>query len=215
MAIEERLLGEVDQTLIEARRRSITNLSGKRKFLRRELDSRPENVSPRSPMLFDCVGRIIGRLPAPITRVIVLSALGAAMIWLFSPSKRNKTPGPIGIPVETASIPTLPVATQASEAVNEAVKNAESVAAGTRPNPLDPSLPESSVKPAKSDFRTAPASTSRRRAAPRQTKGKLSSNRYKPLWQREIANLKIRLMALWRRSALSGAADRKRKVSSH
>lgn len=163
----------------------------------------------RSLLPFDAISSAIGRVPVALTRSVVLSALGATMLWLFSPPQRKALSGSDRILVENASIPLTTA--QATEAVQESIPIAAQPSSDIAPPEPDlspaPSLApqadrsqNASAKLTGSSHHTWPAPGSGRRLSA--NRGRPTS-RYRTFFRHEIANFRVRLISFWRRSAFS------------
>jgi hypothetical protein len=99
----------------------------------------------RSPLLpLNSIGSAMGRIPAAFTRHIVLCALGAAMVWLFSPSKHKSS-----VSADTDRIPSAGTFLQISNAqAAEAVHDQSWAASGSDPAT---SMPDRSVIPSQAE----------------------------------------------------------------
>jgi hypothetical protein len=163
--------------------------------------------------LFISAGSVFRHLSASLWRFIVLAALGAVMIWLFSPWKRERTVSPDGDRPEAANVPVLGAATQAAEASTKPDLSANLQTPGRIPT-ATPSEPSATAqKDAGKPIQQRRATTFRpgRQAASKESRAKLRRAQQKTLYQKQIAEL----IALWRRSSLSGARHQNRSVSSN
>jgi hypothetical protein len=163
----------------------------------------------RSLLPFDAISSAIGRMPVALTRSVVLSALGATMLWLFSPPQRKALSGSDRILVESASIPLTTA--QATEAVQESIPIAAQPSSDIAPPKPDlspaPSLApqadrsqNASARLTGSSHHTLPAPGSGRRLSA--NRGRATS-RYRTFFRNEIANFRVRLISFWRRNPFS------------
>jgi hypothetical protein len=159
---------------------------------------------------FESVSSALGRVPAALTRSIVLCALGATMFWLFSPPQHKVLSGRNPIHANSASVP-LSTA-QGSQAVQESVPIA------TEPT-SDITAPRPDASPAPSPVQEADRSQN----AAARLKGPShhtllasgggrhlfanrarAGSRYRTFFRREIADFRGHLIWFWRRSPFSG-----------
>jgi hypothetical protein len=176
-----------------------------------------------SNRIVNAVGSTLGSVPVTFMRFIVLSALGAAMVWLFSPSKYKPTV-PLGIDhVQAASAPVPFTTAQAIEAVHEPDSVASQPGSGTAASMPDQSPAPSpaeqfdrsqkeSAKLARTSHHRFPAAGGARNLSGNRGRATFLHSRHRTSLHQEIEDVKIRLISLWRRSALSGG--RHHKVSA-
>jgi hypothetical protein len=162
---------------------------------------------------FNSVSSMFRRIPVGVSRFIVLSALGASMIWLFLPPQKRHHIALGNNRVEAASV-SVPLETaRATEAVHEpdslTDQQSSSIAAsspGEYPanSPSEKSNPDEkkSADLARSNQHKSPASSSVRHESSNYGKAPLARSSYRTSLRRGIANFKIRLISLWRRIGL-------------
>jgi len=167
------------------------------------------------------VSSIFGRIPVPVSRSIVLFALGSSMVWLFSPPQKehqvawgNDRVEAVGVadPLETA---------QATEVVHkpDSLMEQQDSSTASPPSSASPAalLSEKSNSDEKKAANLAPsnhpnpqASNSVRHVSTNRGKEALVNSRYRTSLRRGIAVFKIPLISLWRRSGLWGGRHHKR-----
>jgi hypothetical protein len=170
----------------------------------------------QSFLRFNAIGLILGRVPLAFTRFIVLSALGAAMVWLFTPSKHK--PSLDNNRVQVAAAPVSFRTAQATVVVNEpdslASQESGTVASipDQSPSPSPTEQPDVSRKEsailAESSHHRFPASGGSRHRSGNRSRTTFLHSKNRTLFQREIADFKVRLISVWRRSVFSGARHR-------
>jgi hypothetical protein len=175
----------------------------------------------QSFLRFNAIGLTLGRVPLAFTRFIVLSALGATMVWLFSPSKHKPS-----LDSDRVQVASSPVSFRTSQATLVA-HEPDPVASQSEPNTVasmpdqSPSLsppeqPDFSQKESAMSAETShhrfPASGGPRHRSANRGRRTFLHSKNRTLLQREIADFKVRLISLWRLSVFSGA--RHRKVSA-
>jgi hypothetical protein len=175
---------------------------------------------------FDAPALFLGSIPVAFLRFITLAALGVVTIWLFSPPK-SKHPFPSGSNrLEAVNASVGPTSAQADEVVGKpdsvTGQKEDGAAAPPQGRPPAGSPVEKSdrsqkglVQLAGSSYRSSSTSNSARHVSEKGGKAILRNSRYKTFFQREVSNIKIRLISLWHRSGLSGAHYHKRLSSSH
>jgi hypothetical protein len=174
---------------------------------------------------FNSVNAMFGRIPVAVSRFIVLCALGTSMGWLFSPRQKKHDVPSSNNRVEAVSV-SVPFETdRASEVVHEPdslTDQHDSGAAASSPgespanSPSEKSNPDEkkSANLAQSNHHRSPASGSVRHESSTYGKAALADSRYRTSLRRGIADLKIRLISLWRRSHISSGPHHKRSGSS-
>jgi hypothetical protein len=171
------------------------------------------------------VSSIFGRIPVPVSRFIVLFALGSSMVWLFSPhQKSHQVPSGINR-VEavdvSASLETAP-ATEVVHKPDPLMEQPDSSTASSSPSESPSNSRSEKSNPdekkpanlARSNHPKSPSSISIRHLSPNHGKAALVDSRYPMYLRRGIAAFKIRLISLLRRSSLSGNRHHKRSDSS-